>query len=785
MSDRTLVTILHVDDNETNRYVVSRMLRKEGYKVQEAATGETGLQLVAQQPPDLIILDVQLPDINGFEVCHRLKANPATSSIPVLHLSASFVESKDKAQGLESGADGYLAQPVEAIELLATVKALLRIREAEESAMALAKEWQTTFNAMKDGVCLLDHRGRILRTNSAMTNLLKKPFGKIEGCFYQEVMHDILGCVEVTPLTRVQETRRRENEELRCGERWFSVTTDPVFDESGVFTGAVYIVADITDRKWASEALRTSEERFRLLLENVKDYAIFFIDPDGRVIRWSIGAERIFGYQEAEILGQSASIIYIPEDLELGADKQELETAVIEGRAENERWYLRKDATRFWASGIVTPLRDETGQLRGFSKIMRDFTERKQVEDERNQLLVAEQEARTAAESANRMKDEFLATLSHELRSPLNAMLGWVQLLNTRKFDEATTARAMETIERSARAQAQLVEDLLDVSRIIQGKLRLNVRPIELALVVEAAVDTVRPAADAKAIRLQSVLDPAAGPVAGDSDRLQQIIWNLLSNAIKFTPKEGRVQVRLERINSHVEITVIDTGLGINSDFVPYVFDRFRQADSSITRSYSGLGLGLAIVRHLVELHGGTVRAESQGEGQGATFIVKLPLMPVRMETSEGERVHPTVGRGVSFNNPPSLDGLQILVVDDEVDSRVFVTTLLEQCGASVCAVGSADSAIEAIKIFKPDVLLSDIGMPGEDGYTLIRRVRALNVEEGGRTPAVALTAYARAEDRMRAIAAGFQMHIPKPVEPSELATIVASLAGRTGIHEV
>ncbi|MEW5856191.1 MAG: PAS domain S-box protein, partial [Cyanobacteriota bacterium] len=483
MSDKTLVTILHVDDNETNRYVVSRMLRKAGFEVQEAATGETGLQLVAQQPPDLIILDVQLPDINGFEVCHRLKANPATSSIPVLHLSASFVQSKDKAQGLESGADGYLAQPVEPIELLATVKALLRIREAEESALALAKEWQTTFNAMNDGVCLLDRCGRILRSNSAMTNLLRKPFGKIEGCFYQELMHDILGCVEVTPLTRVQETRRRENEELRCGERWFSVTTDPVFNESGVFTGAVYIVADITERKWALEALQTSEERFRLLLENVKDYAIFFIDPDGRVIRWSIGAERILGYQEAEILGQSASIIYTPEDIERGADQEELETAITEGRAEDERWHVRKDGSHFWASGIVTPLRDETGQLRGFSKIMRDFTERKQAEDERNQLLVSEQEARAAAESANRMKDEFLATLSHELRSPLNAMLGWVQLLNTRKFDEATTARAMETIERSARAQAQLVEDLLDVSRIIQGKLRLNVRPIELASV--------------------------------------------------------------------------------------------------------------------------------------------------------------------------------------------------------------------------------------------------------------------------------------------------------------
>ncbi|MBD2043862.1 response regulator [Microcoleus sp. FACHB-672] len=782
MSDSNFVTILHVDDNETNRYVVNRMLRKAGFEVQEAATGEIALESVAHQPPDLIILDVQLPGINGFEVCHRLKANPATSSIPVLHLSASFVESKDKALGLDTGADGYLAQPVEPIELLATIKALLRIREAEESALALAKEWQTTFNAMSDGVCLLDRLGRILRCNSAMTNLLKKPFGKIEGCFYQELMQEILGCVEVAPLTRVQETRSRENEELKCGERWFSVTTDPVFNEGGIFTGAVYIVADITERKWASEALRASEERFRLLLENVKDYAIFFLDTKGLVIRWSLGAERILGYQEAEMLGQSASIIYTPEDLECKADKQELEIAVIEGRSENERWHLRKDGTRFWASGIVTPLQDEIGQLRGFSKIMRDFTERKQAEDERNQLLVSEQEARAAAESANRMKDEFLATLSHELRSPLNAMLGWLRLLNTRKFDEATTARAMETIERSARSQAQLVEDLLDVSRIIQGKLSLNVRSVELALVVEAALDTVRPAADAKGIRLQSILDPAAGPVAGDSNRLQQIIWNLLSNAIKFTPKGGSVQVRLERINSHVEITVIDTGVGISPDFVPYVFDRFRQADSSITRTYSGLGLGLAIVRHLVELHGGTVRADSQGEGQGAAFIVTLPLMPVLIETREVEGIPSRAGKKVPFDNLPSLEGLQLLVVDDEADSRVFLTTVLEQCGASVRAVASSDSAIEAIKFLKPDVLLSDIGMPEEDGYTFIRKVRALSPDQGGKIPAVALTAYARAEDRMRAIAAGFQMHIPKPVEPAELATVVASLAGRTGI---
>ena len=777
MPERPLITVLHVDDNEANRYVVNRMLRNAGFNVVEAATGETGLQAVAEARPDLIILDVKLPDINGFELSQRLKAIPGTASIPILLLSASFVESKYKAQGLESGADGYLAQPVEAIELIATVKALLRMRQAEESARLSASEWQTTFDAMNDGVCLLNGEGRVLRCNSAMTELLRKPFSEIQGCLYQDLMQVMLEATEITPFTRIQETRQRECRELRFGDRWFSVTTDPVFDGDGVFTGAVYIMADITQRKGAAEALRASEERFRLLLENVEDYAIFFLDTQGRVMRWSTGAERILGYQEAEILGKPASIIFTPEDLEQGVDKQELETAETDGRAEDERWHIRKDGSRFWASGITTPLRDETGQLRGFSKIMRDFTERKQAEDERAQLFAREQEARTQAEAANRMKDEFLATLSHELRSPLNAMLGWIRLLNSRKFDEVTTTRAMETIERSARSQAQLVEDLLDVSRIIQGKLRLNVRSVELASVIEAALDTVRPAAEAKAIRLQTVLDPAAGPVAGDSDRLQQVVWNLVSNAIKFTPKGGRVEVRLERVNSHVEITVTDTGQGINPDFVPYVFERFRQADSSITRSYSGLGLGLAIVRHLVELHGGTVHADSQGEGQGASFTVNLPVMPVRVDVNNPERVHPTIGGGVPFDSPPSLQGIRAIVVDDEPDSREYIITLLEQCGAQVIAVASASEAIEAVSQMKADVLISDIGMPEEDGYSLIRKVRALSTDQGGKIPAVALTAYARAEDRTRAIASGFQMHIPKPVEPAELATVVASLA--------
>jgi signal transduction histidine kinase/ActR/RegA family two-component response regulator len=415
-------------------------------------------------------------------------------------------------------------------------------------------------------------------------------------------------------------------------------------------------------------------------------------------------------------------------------------------------------------------------------ELAKEIRERQRVEAERAQLLVREQLARAEAEKLNRLKDEFLSTLSHELRTPLNSILGWSQILRTRKSNEATTIRALETIERNARSQAQLVEDLLNVSRIITGKIRLHVQAVELISVIEAAMDTVRPAAEAKNIRLQSVLDPAAGPILGDFERLQQIAWNLLSNAIKFTPKGGRVQVGLKRINSHVEIIVTDTGQGISAEFLPYVFDRFRQADNSITRTFGGLGLGLAIVRQLVELHGGTVHVESPGEGQGAMFTVNLPLMAVSPKAIEPEWVHPTVGGSVPFDYSPRLDGLRILVVDDEADVRELITYILEACGTEVLAAASADEAIAALTRSSTaiDVLISDIGMPDEDGYTLLRRVRALKPENGGKIPAIALTAYARTEDRRTALLAGFQCHIAKPVEPAELVAVVANLAGRT-----
>ena len=388
------------------------------------------------------------------------------------------------------------------------------------------------------------------------------------------------------------------------------------------------------------------------------------------------------------------------------------------------------------------------------------------------------QEALGQAERANRAKDEFLATVSHELRTPLSAVLLWTRLMARGSLDEAKQARALDLIERNAKLQAQLVEDLLDVSRIVSGKLRVEVRPMDLGATVEAALDAIRPAAEAKAIRIESSLEPGAAFVAGDPARLQQVVWNLLSNAIKFTPKGGRVEVRLQRAESHVELSVSDTGEGISPDFLPHVFERFRQADSTTTRAYGGLGLGLGIVRHLVELHGGTVRAESAGPGQGATFIVCLPMPAVR---GAFPRPEAAAAAELSLDELPALDGVRVLVVDDEPDARAALAVILQQQQASVTAVGSVAEALDVFEREPPDVLVSDIAMPGEDGFTLIRRVRGLPRGRGRSVPAAALTAYAAREDRMRVLLAGYQSYLVKPVEPAELVAVIANLAGRTG----
>jgi len=511
------------------------------------------------------------------------------------------------------------------------------------------------------------------------------------------------------------------------------------------------------------------------------DDAIISKDLNGIIASWNKGAERLFGYTAAEAIGKSVTILIPP-------GRADEEPYIIERirRGEKVDHYetvrRRKDGSEVDISLTVSPVRDKSGKVIGASKIARDITERKRIEIEREELLRRETVARAEAEKASRIKEEFLATISHELRSPLNAILGWAQMLSENWLDEERSARAFEVIYRNAHAQNQLIGDLLDVSRIITGKLRLDVKMVELIPIIDAAIDVVRPAADAKNIRLSSTLDPAAGWALVDPDRLQQIVWNLLSNAVKFTPGGGEVAVRLEREATRVAITVSDTGEGIESEFLPFVFDRFRQLEGDTARAQAGLGLGLAIVRHLVEMHGGTVSAVSPGKGQGATFTVTFPLTARRLETGEDELDCLTNAGKTSQSraqSPDPLRDLRVLVVDDELDARELFHSMLTLYGAEVKVCSSSAEALQTLDEWRPDVLVSDIGMPHEDGYEFMRKVREREPERGGRIPALAVTAYARARDERKAYAIGYQMYVSKPVEPGQLAATIASLAGR------
>ena len=494
---------------------------------------------------------------------------------------------------------------------------------------------------------------------------------------------------------------------------------------------------------------------------------------DGTITSWNLAAERMFGYTAAEAVGQSIKII-IPRDR--WGEEDEVLARLRRGEVIDhfETVRQRKDGSRFEISLTVSPVKDESGRIVGASKIARDISERRKAEEERARLLAE-------AQAANRAKTDFLAVLSHELRTPLNPILGWAEVLRLRQDDPEMTARGLEAIARNVKAQVKLIDDLLDVSKIEAGKLRLEVRTVELAPIVEAALDAVAPAAEAKQIQVQRVLDPS-GLVLGDSDRLQQIIWNLLANAVKFTPKRGRIQVSLSRVNSHVEVTVSDTGQGIAAEYLPHVFDRFSQADTSIRRHFGGLGLGLTIARQLVELHGGTIEARSAGEGKGATFVMKLPRSLAAAHPPGETREHPTAASPGPPGLPyPNLAGVRVLLVDDDAATREVAQAILEPLGADVWLAASAAEALVLLARDRPDVLVADIEMPGEDGYSLINRVRSLPAQEGRGTPAAALTAFARPEDRWRALDAGFQLHLAKPIEPLGLAIAVAHLAGRAG----
>jgi len=567
---------------------------------------------------------------------------------------------------------------------------------------------------------------------------------------------------------------------------WANVIITALRDDTGELRGFAKVTRDLTQRREHEESLRQSEERFRLLVEGVSDYAIFMLDANGYVMTWNSGAERIKGYQADEIIGQHFSKFYPSDVVETGWPEHELEVAAAKGRFEDEGWRIRKDGSRFWANITITALRDESGRLRGFAKLTRDLSERKRVEAleadgaQRDEMLEAERSARMAAQRAARIKDEFLATLSHELRTPLNSILGWTHVLRIQGTPKPEDfQRGMEVIERNTRAQAQLIEDLLDLSRIMSGRIRLDVQQLAIVEVVQGAIETVEPTAQTKGVRLESILDPRGGTVSGDPGRLQQIFWNLLSNAIKFTPKGGKVQVLLQRIDSHIEFSVSDTGIGIPASFLPYVFDRFSQKDTSTTRSHGGLGLGLAISKQLVELHGGSLHAKSPGEGQGATFIVQLPLTILEAKAESANRVHPTHAAAEEPSLLPSLAGVHALVVDDEADARDLIQRVLQEQGATVSVAASGAEAMRIMETSEPDILISDVGMPDMDGYQLMRRIRA-SEPKGRRLPALALTAFARAEDRKRALLAGYQSHVAKPVDMAELVIVIAGLVSRT-----
>jgi PAS domain S-box-containing protein len=527
----------------------------------------------------------------------------------------------------------------------------------------------------------------------------------------------------------------------------------------------------------AHRGVRESEERLRMAMEVARIGAWEWQLASGQMT-WSTDPEALFGFP-AGSLGADRRLARALHPEDKPPTERALAAALATGTYEAEYRAVRPDGSIVWLTDRGQVVVDADGRPERMVGISRDVTSEREAGQEREQLLRDARAARTEAETANRAKDEFLAVLSHELRTPLNAVYGYARMLQAGQLEKDAAARALDVILRNAHAQVQLIDELLDLSRVISGKLRLDVRSTDLKAVVEGALDSVRPAAGAKGIRLQSVLDPGAGPIAGDPDRLQQVVWNLLTNGVKFTPKGGRVQIRLQRVNSHVEIVVSDTGEGIAADVVPFVFDRFRQGDSSSTRPQSGLGLGLALVKHLVELHGGTVAAQSEGPGRGATFIVKLPLSIAQLPSESGPLEHPTAGSGPAPVSGVRLDGLRVLVVDNDRDAVELMGAILTGAGAVIRGCGSASEALAVVQEWRPDVLMSDIEMPGEDGYSLIRKVRALDETQGGQTPAVALTAYGRRQDRVRSLSAGFSMHVPKPVDPGEFTTIIARLTGR------
>jgi PAS domain S-box-containing protein len=650
MADIATAHVAVVDDNPATLYSTSRVLRAANFNVSEGINGEQALEL-AFKGIDILLLDVNLPDIHGFDVCKQLRGDPRTARLPVIYVSSTSVKEVDKAQGLDSGGDGYLTHPIEPPVLIATVNAFLRARRAEEQMRNSEAKFKAVFENALSGILLLDQHLNYLEVNPAMCEMLSRSREEIVG----------------QPLSR--------------------------FMPSGTSPDLQEIEHALqTDGAWRGV--------FPLLRSNGKPVHL----------EWYISAHTFPGVRLA----------------------------------------------------VVT-----------------DMTERLLLEAERNDLLASERRARAEAERASRLKDEFLGTLSHELRTPLNTILLWTQMLQQQSNDRVSLQRGLAAIERNTKAQAQLISDLLDVSRISSGKLRLDVQPLDLVAIVKSVLEGLSPAIDAKQLKLQMWFGMRSEMISGDPARLQQVVWNLVNNAIKFTPNGGRIEVRLKRAESHFELKISDTGQGITAELLPYLFERFRQGDVSTNRTHGGLGIGLAIVKHLVEMHGGIASASSPGPGKGATFTVRLPFQ-ASFDNSLYGAANPNGGH---IGEIARLEGVRVLFVDDDADACTAISFILNETGAVVKTALSVNAALGIIEQFKPQVLISDIGMPEQDGFELIREVRARGYSYQA-VPAIALTALARPEDRRRALLAGYQVHLAKPIDVGELSATVAALIGHTASNK-
>ncbi|MEG4056664.1 MULTISPECIES: response regulator [unclassified Microcoleus] len=659
------VNVLLVDDRPENLVALEAILNSPSYHLVQANSGAEALRCLLNEDFAVILLDVQMPGMDGFETATLIRSRDRSRATPIIFITAFSSNDTHVFKGYSLGAVDYLFKPLEPEILTSKVQVFVEL-----------------------------------------------------------------------------------------------------------FQKTVEVKQQATQLAAVNSELSKSEERFRTLCA-CSPLGIYLADVEGRCTYINPRCQAICGLTLEESLAEVWQREVHPEDRERVVT--DWLAWIKESQEYSNEFRLAGSETVRWVHVQSSPMFSDLGKLIGHVGTVRDVTDRKQAEEERGRLL-REQVARQEAERANQMKDEFLAILSHELRTPLNAILGWSRLLRTKKFDQDTIEKALETIERNAKSQSQLIEDILDVSRILRGKLNLNKHPIRLESAINLAIDSLQPLAEEKSIVLELTCSPNVGEVIGDFDRLQQIVWNLLSNAIKFSPQEGKVQVRLESVGNEAQIEIIDSGIGIAPDFLPYVFDRFRQADSSTTRSYGGLGLGLAIVRHLVELHGGKVYAENN-PGEGAKFTVALPLAQRNALAADDD--------WSSLNDAtevlPTLANLQLLVVDDDDDTREFLIALLEDEGAIVRSAASVAGALAALESYWPDLLLSDIGMPEADGYELIARVREMELLRGGKMPAIALTAYAREEERQQALEAGFQMHLSKPVDINKLIATIANLTGMLG----